>query len=170
LMCRVSGRLTPGLATILCICFGIRVNRPDAGDLSGPVGHVEQGGGRDGQVDLAGEPGRDHAAGLPDSAVRAGVARAAGPVPVRMPRAGVTVWPGAGGAVRAGRVAVGGAGVAAEEDVEVGAGTQFVFSELAFCGWAVRFWQMACRRGRWAGAGRSSGQRRQECSWMQGVS
>jgi translation initiation factor IF-2 len=37
------------------------VDGAEAGDLAGPAGQVEQGGQRDGQVDLPGEPGRQRA-------------------------------------------------------------------------------------------------------------
>ena len=38
----------------------VGVDGADAGHLAGPSGEVQQGGRRDGQVDPAGEPGRDH--------------------------------------------------------------------------------------------------------------
>ena len=42
------------------ICFGIRVDRPDAGQVPGPVRPPRHGGLRDRQGDVPGEPGRDH--------------------------------------------------------------------------------------------------------------
>ena len=75
---------------------------PEAGDLAGPVGQVEQGGQRDGQVDLPGEPGRQRAVrAVPGLAVHSSGVRAA--------------WG-----------ALAGPGVPAEQQVQVGAGPQLV--------------------------------------------
>src|SRR5271165_148721 len=85
-----------------------RVNGADAGDLAGPVGQVEQGGQRDDQVDLPGEPGRDR--------------------PGRWSARGRAAR-GWSGAVLA-RIVLAGAGVSAEEHVQVGAGPQLVHRAL----------------------------------------
>ena len=74
---------------------------PEAGDLAGPLGQAEQGGQRDGQVDLPGEP--------------------AGSAPVARPAARRSRW-----SVLAGRCVLAGPGVGAEQQVHVGARPQLI--------------------------------------------
>ena len=107
-----------------------RVDGSQAGDLAGPIGQVEQGGQRDGQVGAAGVPGREHPGPRRRRPRRAGRAfgggTAGGGPGIGVQAAGLF----GGRAGLAFRGGGGGAGVGVQEQIQVGAGAQLVHAAL----------------------------------------